>query len=181
MRNNLIVTAVLFQAILIAAAQLIYYFAFGANIFENTIIGLSQVKNYFIGTFAGFGVFVLVYLLYLKLPSFRAWGQRQVMPMLKSFSTSELLIMGITAGIAEEILFRGALQPILGIFITSLLFGIVHYWFKKELLPYGIAAFCISILLGWSYEVSGNLIVPIAIHSVYNVSVILAIGRGLFD
>jgi CAAX protease family protein len=50
------------------------------------------------------------------------------------------VIVGLSAGIGEEILFRGALQPRLGIASTALLFGVAH-------LNYGVSLSLLSVIL----------------------------------
>jgi membrane protease YdiL (CAAX protease family) len=50
------------------------------------------------------------------------------------------LIVGLAAGIGEEILFRGALQPRLGIVSTAVLFGVVH-------LNYGVSLSLLSVVM----------------------------------
>jgi membrane protease YdiL (CAAX protease family) len=50
------------------------------------------------------------------------------------------VIVGLAAGIGEEILFRGALQPRLGIVSTAILFGVVH-------LNYGVSFSLLSVVL----------------------------------
>ncbi len=50
------------------------------------------------------------------------------------------LIVGLAAGIGEEILFRGALQPRLGIVSTAVLFGVVH-------LNYGVSFSLLSVVM----------------------------------
>jgi membrane protease YdiL (CAAX protease family) len=50
------------------------------------------------------------------------------------------VIVGLSAGIGEEILFRGALQPRLGIASTAILFGVVH-------LNYGVSLSLLSVVL----------------------------------
>ena len=50
------------------------------------------------------------------------------------------LTVGLAAGIGEEILFRGALQPRLGIVSTAVLFGVVH-------LNYGVSFSLLSVVM----------------------------------
>ena len=77
----------------------------------------------------------------------------------------QILAISMSAGLGEEVLFRGALQPRLGILITSLLFGVVH-WITPT---YFIFATLIGAYLGWMYEYSNkNLLVPIIIHALYD-------------
>lgn len=50
------------------------------------------------------------------------------------------LVVGVSAGVCEEVLFRGALQPRLGIAATAVLFGVVH-------LNYGVSFSLLSVVL----------------------------------
>ena len=94
------------------------------------------------------------------------------LPTLREMSTWQLVVLGLSAGIGEESLFRGVLQPMLtwvmpvpvGIVATSLVFGLLH-----ALTPtYFILATMISIYLGCIVVVYDNLLVPILIHGIYD-------------
>lgn len=81
---------------------------------------------------------------------------------------------------SEELLFRGAIQgrlrerfgPYPSIITSSLLFGSLHLLnFTGEILPTIFSALIIVVIggiLGWLYERSTNIIVPIFIHGIYN-------------
>jgi len=67
-------------------------------------------------------------------------------------------------GLSEEWLFRGTIQPMLGLFWTSLLFTVVHVrYLRKPLLI--ILLFATSLLLGKLAEISGGLIAPVMAHT----------------
>jgi membrane protease YdiL (CAAX protease family) len=75
------------------------------------------------------------------------------------------LVLGLSAGISEELLFRGAVQPRLGLFVAALLFGIGH-------LQYGLTAataevFVIGLVLGLVRN-RANTTLCIIIHAAYN-------------
>jgi membrane protease YdiL (CAAX protease family) len=55
------------------------------------------------------------------------------------------VLVSIAAGVGEEILFRGALQPRLGIVMTSLLFGAVHVQYQ---VPGMVMIFVVGLALG---------------------------------
>jgi uncharacterized protein len=80
------------------------------------------------------------------------------------------LTIGLSAGIGEEILFRGALQPRLGIPLTSLLFMIVHaqYGFTPALL----SIFIVSVVLGLVRKYT-NTTTTIVIHTLFNATSVL--------
>ncbi len=57
------------------------------------------------------------------------------------------LLIGIGAGLGEETLFRGPVQPVLGIFATSVLFASIHVQYGPSLLLGYI--FVLSVGLGF--------------------------------
>ncbi len=80
-------------------------------------------------------------------------------------SVGEWLILAIAAGIGEEILFRGALQPVFGIFVSSILFAIVHV--QYGLTPITLAVLLLGIILGILRRRT-NTTVTIFVHFGYN-------------
>ncbi|MEQ1636267.1 MAG: CPBP family intramembrane glutamic endopeptidase [Methylococcales bacterium] len=87
---------------------------------------------------------------------------------------TDLFILSAIAGVAEEILFRGVLQPWLeviwglqaGLWVSSFIFGLVH-----AITPiYALLATLVSVYLGLSldYGETRNLLTPIVIHGLYD-------------
>ncbi len=75
------------------------------------------------------------------------------------------------AGVGEEILFRGAIQPLLGIWITSFIFIGIHGYFKFKSVGhflFGAMMFGLSMMLGYLFEFAG-LIAAMSAHAVYDV------------
>ncbi|MGI6552258.1 MAG: CPBP family intramembrane glutamic endopeptidase [Bacillota bacterium] len=111
--------------------------------------------------------------------------RRSVAPVLHSmkeeFVLPGLLFMGIGSALGEEILFRGVLQPLLGIFVSSFIFGLLHTGGKRALWGYGLAAFGIGMVFAHIYQISGELLIPVIAHGVYNGLIILALFAGCFD
>ena len=79
----------------------------------------------------------------------------QVSQQLLSNVTSPLsaIILALAAGIGEEILFRGALQPRLGIIAASLLFAVLHTQYAISLASLEI--FILGLALGWLRKRAG--------------------------
>ncbi len=75
------------------------------------------------------------------------------------------VLFGLLAGIPEEILFRGAIQPVLGLVITSTVFGALHA-LTRAYFVYALAA---GLLLGELANWTGGLWAPIAAHTVIDV------------
>ena len=69
-----------------------------------------------------------------------------------------VIFYSFCAGVGEEILFRGAIQPHLGIWLTSVLFIFLHGYlnpFNMAITIYGIFMVIISAGLGYLYELFG--------------------------
>ena len=86
------------------------------------------------------------------------------------FSAFDRVQISLFAGTGEEILFRGAIQPLLGIWVTSIIFIAIHGYFKFKSIGhilFGLMLFGLSMMLGVLYEISG-LISAMAAHAIYD-------------
>ena len=66
------------------------------------------------------------------LPGWYAADQAVVQQMAGSLSLAAVVLLGLSAGVGEELFVRGALQPRLGLLLSNVLFGIAHVqysWF----------------------------------------------------
>lgn len=82
-------------------------------------------------------------------------------------SIIEILIISICAGVGEELFFRGVVQPLLGIWITSILFVLLHGYLNPFNLPmtyYGIYMVVVIGVIGLLTEYFGIVTAMIA-HS----------------
>lgn len=100
---------------------------------------------------------------------------------------SNLLVFAVLAGICEEFLFQGALQPLLmkwtknphvGILLTAFIFSVLHFQF------YGfIPRFMLGVYLGYLFYWSRSLWLPILAHILHNALSLLVDftlqGRGI--
>jgi hypothetical protein len=77
-------------------------------------------------------------------------------------------LLALLSGVGEEALFRGALQPEVGLVAASLLFGVVHFAPQRELRAWTIFAIGAGFLLGALYDATGNLVAPIVAHAGIN-------------
>lgn len=78
------------------------------------------------------------------------------------------------AGITEEFLFRAAIQPIIGIWLTSLIFVGVHGYIKITSVPkflFTLFTFLLSMMLGYLY-MSFGLYSAIMAHFIYDAIVL---------
>ena len=75
------------------------------------------------------------------------------------------LLLGLSAGIGEEIFFRGAIQPRYGIVFTSLVFTAIHVQYDFSLILLGV--FALSVMLGLERKYMGT-VAAIITHAAYN-------------
>lgn len=89
-----------------------------------------------------------------------------------------VIFLSICAGVGEEIFFRGALQPLLGIVLTAVIFVAIHGYYSLKDMRVNIFAVALTlfiVLLGWAAE-TFSLWHAIAGHFAYDL-VLLAYYR----
>jgi uncharacterized protein len=87
--------------------------------------------------------------------------------LFNTFNSSLILgfLLALLTGVSEEILFRGALQPVFGLIPTSIFFTIIHI--QYTLTPATIILFIVSLGFGWLRS-RFNTISAIIAHMTYN-------------
>jgi len=83
----------------------------------------------------------------------------------KNTTTLQVAWIALIVAICEEILFRGFVQTIFGYIFASSLFAVIHYRYLTKPLLF-ILLVMISFLIGYLFEISGNLLVTISFHFV---------------
>jgi len=99
------------------------------------------------------------------------WGAalaNELAQALGPLTLAECAALAALSGFAEEMFFRGALQPRLGWLAASVLFGLAHVAPRRTLWPWTGFALLAGGLLGALFEASGNLAAPITAHTVIN-------------
>lgn len=99
-------------------------------------------------------------------------------PALAAESVGSLALVSLAAGLGEELLFRGALQPLWGLPVSAVVFGLAH-----ALTPaYFGLALGMGLLLGWLAAATGGLFVPVVVHATYDLVALLRLRtRVLHD
>lgn len=92
-----------------------------------------------------------------------------------------MLVTVALSGLGEELLFRGALQPTLGIWPAALLFGLAHGgWNFRQMWAYVGVALLAGAAFGYLYQFTGTLLASVLAHIIYNILVTLSMAFGLF-
>lgn len=106
-------------------------------------------------------------------PAFARLRERlTTMMQFESLTVWHAIAFGLMAGFPEEMLFRGAIQSYLGIFLTALIFGGLH---AVSGIYFLYATFA-GILLGLIVEWRGNLWAATTTHFVYDMVVFLLLA-----
>lgn len=79
------------------------------------------------------------------------------------------VVLALSSGIGEEVLFRGAIQPRLGMVLTAVLFTFLHAQYGFTWILLGL--FLIGMIFGWLAKRYGTMAAVIA-HVVYNLAVV---------
>lgn len=83
----------------------------------------------------------------------------------------QIAAISAAAGVGEELLFRGVLQARIGLVATSIVFGGAHFITPA----YFVFASLMGAYLGWLYNLSNNLLVPIIVHALYDTVALLVV------
>lgn len=88
--------------------------------------------------------------------------------LLGALTPREIVILALASSIGEELLFRGALLPWLGVWVQAIVFAALHIGPGRRFLPWTTSALVLGVAFGWLAEWTGNLGGPIAAHFAIN-------------
>jgi len=80
----------------------------------------------------------------------------------------EIATLAIASAIGEELMFRGALEPWIGLWAQAGIFALLHIGPGKKFLPRTAMAFTLGVLLGLLAHATGDLGGPIVAHFTIN-------------
>ncbi len=128
-----------------------------------------------IGLFAGLLIGLGVGLLLVVLS--RWWTRRTaagatlaeaLAALVRGLPLGAVALLALASGVGEEMLFRGALQPQVGVVAATLLFGAAHYLPRPGLRIWAVFALLAGALFGLLFEWTGSLAAPAAAHVTVN-------------
>ncbi|KAL2519645.1 CAAX amino terminal protease family protein [Abeliophyllum distichum] len=112
------------------------------------------------------------YLLLKTWPDFSKSSEAANRQVLTSLEPMDYIIVAFLPGVSEELLFRGALLPLLGvnwtsIFAVAALFGILHLGSGRKY-SFAVWATFVGIVYGYATTLSSSVFVPMASHALNN-------------
>lgn len=88
--------------------------------------------------------------------------------LLGPLTSRDIAILALASSVGEEILFRGALMPWLGIWVQAAVFAALHIGPGKRFVPWTAMALVMGAGFGGLALATGTLAAPIAAHFVIN-------------
>jgi len=97
--------------------------------------------------------------------------------LLGAMTVSEAVGLALLSGFAEELFFRGALQPAAGMVVATVLFGLLHSGPGSAFRLWTFFACLAGAVFGLLMQWRGNLLAPIVGHFVVNAVNLSRLGR----
>lgn len=181
-RNLLAMSVISFVIYSLLAIAIIYWFHDGTitRLFEH---GYSFSRQIAVGGIAGCLAAAVIMFIANRKPVSQVLDDFYLFRIISQtrFTNFDRIQLSIFAGVGEELLFRGAIQPVLGIWITSVIFIGIHGYFKFTSaghLIFGVMMFGLSVILGYLFEYSG-LVAAMTAHAVYDILMLWWVATGV--
>ncbi len=91
-------------------------------------------------------------------------------PVVRTADDATLCFMALASGVGEELFFRGFLTPLLGVWLSSLAFGLLHQVRGRARWAWAGWAAIMGLAFALMFKLTGNLTGPIVAHVGVNVA-----------
>ncbi|MBR7553277.1 lysostaphin resistance A-like protein [Allobacillus sp. GCM10007491] len=160
--KELVLNVIVSQLIFLFLAMIACFYLFSWDEIVE-LFQLNWLEIFVYGLIPG-TIVVLIDILLIRLVPKRHWDDGGVNEKIfRSLNAWQIFLLAIVIGVSEEFLFRGVIHTEFGYIVASTIFALVHvrYLSKPVLL---VSVILLSFLIGYMYEITGNLLVPIAAH-----------------
>ena len=159
--------AVAFYGPLAAISAVWIAWRFGSEVLEERLWGHDPLLGAGLGLACGLSV-VLGWML-LE----RAWRSARVLKrgfrvLLGPLPVGTCFVLALVSSVGEELFFRAAVQPVLTLWPTSVLFALLHFPLHRTLLLWPAFALAAGILLGSLFDRTGGVLAPTLAHFIIN-------------
>jgi uncharacterized protein len=93
---------------------------------------------------------------------------REFRGLLYPLTDVEIIVLAAASSLGEELFFRGALLPVIGLVGSSLLFAVLHIGPKLRHLPWTLSSLGAGLLFGAIFLWTGDLTGPVLAHFLVN-------------
>jgi uncharacterized protein len=141
-------------------------------------VGDQAPLDLLVGVAVACGTVALGVVFYRLSPTLRKLSDELAPRLIDGARTRDLVLVAVMSGVGEEVLFRGALQPELGLVATSLLFGALHVGPDRRYLVWTAWAVGAGFLFGFLYVWTGGILAPATAHVLHNAATLLLWKRS---
>jgi membrane protease YdiL (CAAX protease family) len=157
---------------------------YAALLFAAAVLGVLRARNVFalgdqalldllVGVAIACGTVALSIVFYRLSPTLRQLSDELAPRLVDGARRRDLVLVAVFSGVGEEVFFRGALQPELGLVATSLLFGALHVGPDRRYLVWTFWALGAGFLFGFLYVWTGGILAPATAHVLHNAVTLL--------
>jgi membrane protease YdiL (CAAX protease family) len=93
---------------------------------------------------------------------------RDMRALLGPLPDAEVVVLAVASSLGEEIFFRGALLPVVGLTVSSFVFALLHVGPKLRYLPWTLSSLVAGLVFGQLFLWSGDLTGPVVAHFTVN-------------
>jgi membrane protease YdiL (CAAX protease family) len=104
--------------------------------------------------------------------------RREVLSLLGPLTRARIAALAALSAVGEELFFRGALVPAIGLVPAAVLFGLLHGVPDPRLLGWALFAAAAGLLFGALFLWTGGLLAPIVCHAAVNAIQLGRLRRG---
>jgi len=153
-------------------ATLLFYFFHDDGLFDAFTHGYSFGLQVLIGVLSGAAAAVIILFFSTRKPVAPILDDFTLFRIIKKteFTWFDRTQVSLFAGVGEELLFRGAIQPLIGIWFTSLIFIAIHGYISFRSaghILFTLLLFGLSMMLGYLFMYAG-LVAAMTAHAVYD-------------
>jgi uncharacterized protein len=99
------------------------------------------------------------------------WGRalhRDLRALLGPLPGPEIIVLAVASSVGEEVFFRGALLPAVGLWASSAIFALLHIGPKLRFLPWTFSSLVAGVVFGQLFLWTGDLSGPVVAHFTVN-------------
>ncbi len=149
-------------------AALLLQVAFGGRV-STLFVFESKAHSPQLDIALGLILGLVVVVLWRLASQYFAWAREleaELRDMVAPIAPGQVAGIAAAGTLAEELFFRGFLQPHLGLVATSVLFGLMHR--SRGGIAYALCAVVMGFAFGLLFEQRGSLIAPLVAHFTIN-------------
>lgn len=175
---NLIVAGLVSTAVLAGVGFLLAYLLRRDNLLRHLALPAAAWSWAFGGAAVAFALAVGLYVFW---PALHQTTDRVAVRLVSTARAQAgwagLVVTTLVPPLGEEALFRGALQPTLGLLLTSILFGLSHGGWRRDTWPYAVSAGFSGLIIGAVLLRTGSLAASALTHILFNAAVTLLMAQ----